>query len=132
MSPQSLMVTVVTSLAHWASGNAPLNVAAFQIAAQFSSVQDGIYALRKAHMRSTPSFRSFLNVNNNNNEYLERLTRTGPKRLHVLYKYIFVKIQCIQHERCLGNSSSIRLIDDGASIIQRRLELIILSRGITL
>ena len=31
--------------------------------------------------------------NNNNNEYLERLTRTGPKRLHVLYKYIFVKIQ---------------------------------------
>ena len=35
---------------------------------------------------------------NNNNEYLERLTRTGPKRLHVLYKYIFVKIQCIQHE----------------------------------
>ena len=24
--------------------------------------------------------------NNNNNEYLERLTRTGPKRLHVLYK----------------------------------------------
>ena len=37
--------------------------------------------------------------NNNNNEYLERLTHTGPKRLHVLYKYIFVKIQCIQHER---------------------------------
>ena len=35
---------------------------------------------------------------NNNNEYLERLTRTGPKRLHVLYKYILVKIQCIQHE----------------------------------
>ena len=34
----------------------------------------------------------------NNNEYLERLTRTGPKRLHVLYKYTFVKIQCIQHE----------------------------------
>ena len=25
---------------------------------------------------------------NNNNEYLERPTRTGPKRLHVLYKYI--------------------------------------------
>ena len=37
-------------------------------------------------------------ANNNNNEYLERLTRTGPKCLHVLYKYIFVKIQCIQHE----------------------------------
>ena len=35
---------------------------------------------------------------NNNNEYLEHLTRTGPKRLHVLYRYIFVKIQCIQHE----------------------------------
>ena len=36
--------------------------------------------------------------NNNNDEYLECLTRTGPKRLHVLCKYIFVKIQCIQHE----------------------------------
>ena len=31
------------------------------------------------------------NSNNNNNEYLERLTRTGPKRLHVLYKYILSK-----------------------------------------
>ena len=29
---------------------------------QFSSVQDGIYALRKAHMRSAPSLGSFLNV----------------------------------------------------------------------
>ena len=29
--------------------------------------------------------------NNNNNEYLERLARTGPKRLHVLYKYILSK-----------------------------------------
>ena len=28
----------------------------------FSSVQDGIYALGKAHMRSTPSLRSFPNV----------------------------------------------------------------------
>ena len=37
--------------------------------------------------------------NNNNDEYLQRLTRTGPKRLHVLYKYIYiVKIQRIQHE----------------------------------
>ena len=27
----------------------------------------------------------------NNNECLERLTRTGPKRLHVLYKYILSK-----------------------------------------
>ena len=26
--------------------------------------------------------------NNNINEYLERLTRTGPKRLQVLYKYL--------------------------------------------
>ena len=28
---------------------------------------------------------------NNNNEYLERLARTGPKRLHVFYKYILSK-----------------------------------------
>ena len=35
---------------------------------------------------------------NNNNEYLECLTHTGPKHLHVLYKNIFVKIKCIQHE----------------------------------
>ena len=28
---------------------------------------------------------------NNNNEYLERLTLTGPKRLHVLYKYTLSK-----------------------------------------
>ena len=28
---------------------------------------------------------------NTNNEYLERLTRTGPKRLHILYKYILSK-----------------------------------------
>ena len=35
---------------------------------------------------------------NNNNEYFERLTHTDPKRLHVLYKYILVKIQCLQHE----------------------------------
>ena len=30
-------------------------------------------------------------VDNNNNEYLERLTRRGPKRLHVLYKSIVSK-----------------------------------------
>ena len=30
-------------------------------------------------------------VGNNNNEYLERLTHTGPKCLHVLYKYILSK-----------------------------------------
>ena len=29
--------------------------------------------------------------NNNNNEYLELLTHTGHKRLHVLYKYILSK-----------------------------------------
>ena len=28
---------------------------------------------------------------NNNNEYLEHLTHTGPKRLHVLYKHILSK-----------------------------------------
>ena len=28
----------------------------------FSSVQDGIYALKKAYMRSTPSLRSFPSV----------------------------------------------------------------------
>ena len=30
--------------------------------------------------------------NNNNNDYLERLTRTGPKRLHVLYKLTLSKV----------------------------------------
>ena len=30
-------------------------------------------------------------TSHNNNDYLERLTRTGPKRLHVLYKYILSK-----------------------------------------
>ena len=35
--------------------------------------------------------RVFSDDDNNNNEYLERLTRTGPKRLHVLYKYILSK-----------------------------------------
>ena len=29
---------------------------------QFSSIQDGVYALRKAYMRSTPSLRSFSNI----------------------------------------------------------------------
>ena len=28
---------------------------------------------------------------NNNNEYFERLTRLGPKHLHILYKYILSK-----------------------------------------
>ena len=28
---------------------------------------------------------------NNDDEYFERLTRTGPKRLHILYKYILSK-----------------------------------------
>ena len=49
--------------------------------------------------------------NNNNNEYLERLTRTGPKRLHVLYKYIFVKIQCVQHECTHTRMHTHRLAD---------------------
>ena len=39
---------------------------------------------------NTCSF-SFSNNNNNSNEYLERLTCTGPKRLHVLYKHILSK-----------------------------------------
>ena len=30
-------------------------------------------------------------MNNNNDEYLERLTLTGPKRLHVLYKDVLSK-----------------------------------------
>ena len=34
---------------------------------------------------------SVLSSNSNNNEYLERLTCTGPKHLHVLYKYILSK-----------------------------------------
>ena len=32
------------------------------VSVQFSTVQDGIYALGKAHMRSTPSLRSFPNA----------------------------------------------------------------------
>ena len=39
----------------------------------------------------TLNCRDPLLYNNNNNVYLERLTRTGPKRLHVLYKYILSK-----------------------------------------
>ena len=37
------------------------------------------------------SARNNNNANNNNNEYLERLIRTAPKRLHVLYKYTLSK-----------------------------------------
>ena len=40
---------------------------------------------------SHPLCSLFLRMSNNNNDYLERLTRTGPKRLHVLYKYILSK-----------------------------------------
>ena len=47
---------------------------------------------------SGPPYPFLQNNNNDNDEYLERLTRTPPKRLHVLYKYKFVKIQCMQHE----------------------------------
>ena len=35
--------------------------------------------------------RSCSTQSNSNNEYLESLTRTGPKRLHILYKYILSK-----------------------------------------
>ena len=38
----------------------------------------------------TPANTNFL-IQYNNNDYLERLTRSGPKRLHVLYKYILSK-----------------------------------------
>ena len=42
--------------------------------------------------------KTFLSViyNNNSNGYLERLTRTGPKRLHSLYMYILLKLQRVQ------------------------------------
>ena len=63
-------VLVVTPFNNWA---APLSIKQARIiqsikqvsrsqTVQFSSVQDGIYALRKAHMRSTPSLRNFSNV----------------------------------------------------------------------
>jgi len=41
---------------------AVMNTAPEFSSVQFSSVQDGIYALGKAHMRSTPSLKSFPNV----------------------------------------------------------------------
>ena len=34
---------------------------------------------------------SLTTTTTNNNEYLEHLNHTGPKRLHVLYKYILSK-----------------------------------------
>ena len=40
----------------------PSTFADYEADAQFSSVQDGIYALGKAHMHSTQSLRSFPNV----------------------------------------------------------------------
>ena len=46
---------------------------------------------------------------NNNNEYLERLTRTGPKRLHVLYKYILSKFNAYNmnaHTHTLAHTDS--------------------------
>ena len=39
------------------------------------------------------------NGNNNNNDYLECLTRTGPKRLHILYKYILSKFNAYNEVR---------------------------------
>ena len=38
------------------------NVGGAQFWFKFSSIQDGIYTLGKAHMRSTPSLRSFPNI----------------------------------------------------------------------
>ena len=38
--------------------------------------------------------------NNDNNEYLERLTRTDPKRLHVLYKSILSKFNAYNMNAC--------------------------------
>ena len=34
--------------------------------------------------------------NNNNDEYLERLTRTGPKRLHFKFKSLNVPLRLIR------------------------------------
>ena len=42
-------------------------------------------------VRKTAACARSLKHNNNSNEYLERLTRTGPKHLYVLYKYILSK-----------------------------------------
>ena len=39
-------------------------------------------------------------TNNNDNEYLECLTRTGPKRLHVLYKHILSKFNAYNINAC--------------------------------
>ena len=56
---------------------------------------------------------------NNNNDYLERLTRTGPKRLHVLYKYTLSKFNAYNmnahththaHTETLTHQSHIRAI----------------------
>ena len=41
---------------------------------------------------------NIVSVNNNNNEYLECLTCTGPKHFHILFTYILSKIQHVQHE----------------------------------
>ena len=44
------------------------------VSVQFSSVQDDIYALRKAHMRFTPSLRSFPDATLETVSMLVRLT----------------------------------------------------------
>ena len=44
---------------YWASGSEPLQTFTPR---SFSSVEDDMYALGKAHMRSTPSLRRFPNV----------------------------------------------------------------------
>ena len=48
--------------------------------AQFSSVQDGISALGKAHMRATPSLRSFPNVASETVPVFVRLTMALSRR----------------------------------------------------
>ena len=58
------MNTVIYIYISVQDGNGPENVQTVNIPVcrlQFSSVQDGIYALGKAHMRPIPSFRSFPN-----------------------------------------------------------------------
>ena len=58
-----VVVVVVVILQAVLSKTPELRLASVQFSSvQFSSVQDAIYALRKAHIRYTPSLGSFLNV----------------------------------------------------------------------
>ena len=47
--------------------------------------------------------------NNNNNEYLEHLTCTGPKHLHVLYKHILSKFNAYNMNTCTHKSVCVHL-----------------------